>query len=112
MDKKALLERVKELGLHTIRVEFSDMYGVSRGKMVPASRLEEVLEEGINCAKPTFSLDLSYNIPPGTGTADEVNYEDMTIIPDPATFMVIPYQEGHCRLIGDEFHGHDNLLMP
>ncbi|MBW1930063.1 MAG: glutamine synthetase [Deltaproteobacteria bacterium] len=101
MDKKALLERVKELGLHTIRVEFSDMYGVSRGKMVPASRLEEVLEEGINCAKPTFSLDLSYNIPPGTGTADEVNYEDMTIIPDPATFMVIPYQEGLCRLIGD-----------
>ena len=101
MDKKGLQEKVKDLKIHSIRIEFPDMYGVSRGKVVPASRLEEVLEEGINCAKPTFSLDLSYNIPPGTGTADEVNYEDMTIIPDPSTFTVIPYQEGFCRFIGD-----------
>jgi len=101
MSNKELLERVEELGIHTIRIEFSDMHGVSRGKLVPTSRLEEVLEEGINCAKPTFSLDLNYNIPPGTGTADEVNYEDMNIVPDPSTFTVIPYQEGVGRLIGD-----------
>jgi glutamine synthetase len=85
MDRKEILERMKAADIDTLRIDFSDMYGITRSKIVPAKRLDEVLEEGINCAKPTFSLDLAYNIPPGTGTADEVNYEDMAIIPDPDT---------------------------
>ena len=101
MDIKEIQERIKAANIDTLRIDFSDMYGVNRGKIVPAKRLEEVLEDGINCAKPTFSLDLSYNIPPGTGTAEEVNYEDMTIIPDPDTFSIIPYQEKTARFIGD-----------
>lgn len=101
MDVKEIRERMKEAGVDTLRIDFPDMYGVSRGKLVPAKRLEEVLEEGINCAKPTFSLDLNYNIPPGTGTAEEVDYEDMTIIPDPDTFTIVPYQTHTARFIGD-----------
>jgi len=101
MDKKEILEKMKAADIDTLRIDFSDMHGIRRGKIVPARRLEEVLEEGINCAKPTFSLDLAYNIPPGTGTADEVNYEDMTIIPDSDTFTIIPYQKNTARFIGD-----------
>jgi glutamine synthetase len=101
MDRKEILERMKAADIDTLRIDFSDMYGITRSKIVPAKRLDEVLEEGINCAKPTFSLDLAYNIPPGTGTADEVNYEDMAIIPDPDTFSVVPYQENTARFIGD-----------
>jgi len=101
MDLKEIKERIAEANIDTIRIDYSDMYGINRGKIVPAKRLEEVMEEGINCAKPTFSLDLSYNIPPGTGTAEEVNYEDMTIIPDPETFTIIPYQTNTARFIGD-----------
>jgi len=101
MDRKEIKEQIKEHGIDTLRIDFPDMHGVSRGKIMPASRLDEILEEGINCAKPTFSLDLSYNIPPGTGTADEVNYEDMNIVPDPDTFTVVPYQDGVGRFIGD-----------
>jgi glutamine synthetase len=101
MEKKEILERMKEAEVDTLRIDFPDMYGVNRGKIVPASRLDAVLEEGINCAKPTFSLDLAYNIPPGTGTAEEVNYEDMTIVPDPDTFAIVPYQKGTARFIGD-----------
>jgi glutamine synthetase len=101
MDKKEIQDKIKEFGIDTLRIDFPDMYGINRGKICPANRLEEVLEEGINCAKPTFSLDLAYNIPPGTGTADEVNYEDMTIIPDPDTFTVVPYLNNTARFIGD-----------
>ena len=101
MDKKEIEAIIKEHGIDTLRIDFPDMHGVNRGKIVPASRLDEVLEEGINCAKPTFSLDLAYNIPPGTGTADAVDYEDMTIIPDPETFTIVPYQEATARFIGD-----------
>lgn len=98
-------EAIKEAGVHTVRIEFADQHGVARGKIVPASRLEEVMEEGINCAQPTFSLDLAYGIPPGTGTAEEVEFADMTIIPDPSTFSLVPYQPGTARFIGDIFVG-------
>lgn len=106
MEVKEIKQIIKAAQIDTIRIDFSDMYGVNRGKIVPAKRLEEILEEGINCAKPTFSLDLSYNIPPGTGTAYEVNYEDMNVIPDPKTFTVLPYQQNTARFIGDLYaHG-------
>ena len=101
MDLKEIQKKIKAANIDTLRIEFPDMFGVNRGKIVPARRLEAILEEGINCAKPTFSLDLSYNIPEGTGTADEVNYEDMTIVPDPKTFCIVPYQENTARFIGD-----------
>jgi glutamine synthetase len=101
MEKKEILERMKAAEIDTLRIDFPDMHGVNRGKIVPASRLEEVLEEGINCAKPTFSLDLAYNVVPGSGTGEEVNYEDMTIVPDLETFTIVPYQKGTARFIGD-----------
>jgi glutamine synthetase len=110
MDKEEVLERIKAAQIDTVRIEFSDMHGVNRGKIVPAKRIEEVLEEGINCAKPTFSLDLNYNVLSGTGTAEEVNYADMTIIPDPATFSIVPYQEKTARFIGDIYA--DGELFP
>jgi glutamine synthetase len=101
MDKEEVLEKIKAAKIDTVRIDFSDMHGVNRGKIVPARRMEEVFEEGINCAKPTFSLDLNYNVFSGSGTGEEVDYADMTIIPDPATFSVVPYQEKTARLIGD-----------
>ncbi|MDR3568953.1 MAG: glutamine synthetase family protein [Syntrophobacteraceae bacterium] len=101
MDKEEVLKRIKEARVDTVRVEFPDMHGVNRGKIVPAKRIEEVLEEGINCAKPTFALDLNYNVFSGTGTAEEVDYADMTIIPDLATFSLVPYQNNTARIIGD-----------
>ena len=61
MDLKAIQKKIKAANIDTLRIEFPDMFGVNRGKIVPARRLEKVMEEGINCAKPTFSLDLSYN---------------------------------------------------
>lgn len=106
MDVKEIRQIIEAAQIDTLRIDFSDMHGVNRGKIVPVRRLEEVLEEGIACAKPTFSLDLSYNIPPGTGTAEEVNYEDMTILPDPGTFTLLPYQPHTARFIGDLYaHG-------
>lgn len=101
MDKEEVLKRIKEAQVDTVRIEFPDMHGINRGKIVPAKRIEEVLDEGINCAKPLFALDLNYNVFTGTGTAEEVDYADMTILPDPATFSLVPYQEKTARIIGD-----------
>lgn len=101
MDLSNIKEQLKAADIHTLRIEFADQHGICRGKIVPVGRLEEVMEEGINCAQPTFSLDLAYGIPPGTGTAEAVDYADMTVMPDPSTFTLVPYQPGTARMIGD-----------
>lgn len=101
MDLAHIKEQIKAADVDTIRVEFADQHGICRGKIIPVGRLDEVMEEGINCAQPTFSLDLAYGIPPGTGTAEAVDYADMTIIPDPETFTLVPYQDRTARFIGD-----------
>jgi glutamine synthetase len=101
MDLAHIQDQLNSADVHTLRIEFADQHGVCRSKIVPVRRLEEVLEEGISCAQPTFSLDLAYGIPPGTGTAEAVEYADMAIIPDPGTFTLVPYQPGTARMIGD-----------
>lgn len=86
MGKEEVLKRIKAAQTDTVKIEFPDMHWVSRGKIVPAKRIEVVLDEGISCAK----------------TAEEVDYADMSVIPpDPATFSIVPYQDKTARTIAD-----------
>lgn len=101
MDLEKIREIIKEKNIHTIRIEFPDHNGLCKGKLIPASRFEAVCEEGINCSQATFSIDLASGIPAGTGTAEEVDFVDMNIIPDLNTFTTVPYQPGLARVIGD-----------
>jgi glutamine synthetase len=101
METKDIIKAIKDQGIDTIRIDYPDLYGVCRSKLIPAGRIEEILEEGMTCAQPIFAIMLNNDIPPGTGVADEVGYGDMKIIPDPATFSVVPYLPNTARFIGD-----------
>ncbi len=101
MEKKEVLEIIKKQNIKTIRVDFCDLYGINRGKGVPAERFAHVIDDGIHCALPTFALDLGGNVATGTGTAEEVAFADMQAIPDLSTFRVIPWEENTGRVIAD-----------
>jgi len=113
MEKKEVLETIKSQGIKTIRVDFCDLYGVNRGKGVPAERFVHVIDDGIHCALPTFALDLGGNVATGTGTAEEVAFADMQAIPDLSTFRVIPWEENTARVIADlYFEGKPLAVSP
>lgn len=101
MDAARIAELIKEWEIDTIRIDYADLHGVCRNKMLPAIRIEEILEEGMTCAQPIFAIMLDNNIAPDTGVADEVSYGDMKILPDPSTFARIPYMPNVARFIGD-----------
>lgn len=112
-----MLERVKEMvreqGIHTIRLEFPDFYGIMRGKAIPAERFWHVAEEGVQFALPVFALDLSGNVASGSGVAEEVEYADMTALPDLATFGPVPWEQGTARVLADlYFQGRPLDLAP
>jgi glutamine synthetase len=106
MDVKEIQEQIKAADIDSLRIDFPDLHGICRSKLVPANRLEEVLEEGCNHVTATYSVDLANDVAMGSGLCDEIQWRDMTIKPDPDTFTVLPYQEGTARFIGNAF-GHD-----
>ena len=73
MDVKEIQEQIKAADIDSLRIDFTDLHGVCRSKLVPARRLEAMLEEGLHHAQATYALDLSNNVAMGTGVGDEVD---------------------------------------
>lgn len=91
---------IDELGLERVRFGFADPHGIIRGKTVTRSSVESVLRSGITApsslllkdtsgksAFPVFSPGAGLIVPGFAGAGDIV------LVPDPATFRVIPWAE-------------------
>ncbi|MGD8975923.1 MAG: glutamine synthetase, partial [Desulfobacterales bacterium] len=103
MDLKEIQERIKAENINALRIEYPDLYGICRNKLIPAKNLEQVAEEGLNFAQAIYAIHLSNDVAPETGCGYEIEWKDMTIMPDLDTFAVLPYLEGTARLIGNAF---------
>lgn len=103
MDLREIQEKIKANNIDTLRIEYPDLYGICRNKMIPARRLVELVEEGVNFAQAIYAIHLANDVAPGTGCGYEIEWKDMTIMPDLSTFAVLPYLEGTARLIGNAF---------
>jgi len=109
MDLAQVREQLRAADIHTIRIEYPDLHGICRGKIIPAARFEQVLEEGISCSQAVYSIALDSSIPPGTGTAEEIDFVDMNVVPDLCSFTMVPYQPGVARVIGDAYYKGEPL---
>ena len=103
MDVKDIQEQIKAAKIDSLRIDFPDLHGICRSKLVPAGRLEEVLEEGCNHVQATYAIDFANDVAMGTGAGDEIQWRDMTIKPDLDTFAVLPHLEGTARFIGNAY---------
>jgi glutamine synthetase len=72
--------------------------------MVPAKRLKTVARSGLNFPLPPLALDVQCEAVEGTGYLEERGYPDVTLVPDFATFAVLPFSEGTARIIADPHH--------
>jgi len=103
MDLNDIQKIIEADNIDTLRVEFPDLNGICRCKMLPARRLEQILEEGVNFAQAVYACNLVNDVAPGTGCCDEIEWKDITIMPDLNTFAVLPHLEGTARLIGNAY---------
>ena len=46
--------RLAEAGIHTLLVQFADVHGTAKGKLVPLAQLPEVLATGAGFAGPSI----------------------------------------------------------
>ena len=111
MDVKEIQEKIKAANIDSIRVDFPDLHGICRSKLVPAGRLEEIIEEGCNHVTATYAVDFANDVAMGSGVGDEIQWRDMNVRPDLSTFAVLPHLEGTARFIGDAY-GPDGNRLP
>ena len=102
---KAIAEKGKQHGLKFYQFSFSDLYGVQRSKLVPASRVEEIAEGGAGFAGFAAWLDMD----PTMG--------DLLAVPDPTTLTPLPWRPEvgwlSCNLVHEDTelaHGPRNVL--
>lgn len=106
--KKLIIDNEIEM----IRFEFSDLHGINRGKLLPADMIDEILGHGIAFCAAISAMCFDNNVVSVNGLSEH-NYDDFVVKADPSTFMILPYIEKTCLILGDIFyHGEPMKQSP
>jgi glutamine synthetase len=91
---KALRERLVAQGVHTLLVQFTDLHGTARGKLVPMSHLDDVLTIGAGFSGPSIW---------GTGLARTGARSEYYARGIASTAQPLPWLPGVARIVGEGF---------
>ena len=107
---EALKDRVRTEGLRLVRLAWTDAHGCSRAKAVTIPAFLESLAGGYNINVATTTLDSanartfsSFTRGGGMGLDEMTGSPNITIVPDPATFRVLPWAPGVGWVLCDEY---------
>lgn len=89
-----LQSRLQAEGVHSLLVQFTDLQGVAKGKLLPLHRLDEVLALGAGFAGPSIA---------GTGLPRTGARAEYWARGDAATAAALPWWPGVARIVGDGF---------
>lgn len=112
----ALLARVAESELETVRVLFADQHGVLRGKTIVAGALPSLFTSGLAAPSTLLLKDTSHRtvfpvwsgddgVAGGMGGAG-----DILMLPDPATFRVLPWSPHSAWIFCDPRFKSGNVI--
>lgn len=93
-----VLARVAAEGLETLRLSFVDQHGILRGKTLTPAALAGAFRDGVAMTSTLLLKDTSHRTVfpvwgdgPGLGDGRLDGAGDVLMIPDPATFRVLPH---------------------
>jgi glutamine synthetase len=102
--------RVEAENIKLIRVAWADPHGASRAKTVTVPALLGALKNGYNINVATHTLDLagarvfgSFIKGGGMGLPEMTGSPNLTIVPDPSTFRVLPWAPEIGWILCDEY---------
>jgi glutamine synthetase len=92
----------------SVRVIYSDLHGVARGKDVPLVEFDRVAEHGLAFCSAIMGTDLRHT--PVVG--GEQGYPDLVAKPDLATLTLLPWEPGVACCIADVHPVTSELALP
>jgi glutamine synthetase len=95
--------------LDVVRLSFADQHGVLRGKTVVAGELPRMMREGSTFPMTLLAKDTAHRTVPAVLSLSEAGFTkrdmeaaaDVVIVPDPATFHILPWAAGTGWLLCD-----------
>ena len=90
--REIIKKRFKEDGVEYILVQFIDINGAPKVKMVPANHLDDVVDEGAGFAGAAVM-----------GLGQGPHSHDMLARVDLDTYTLVPWEKGIARFAGDLF---------
>ena len=107
---RALKAKIAKHKLRLIRLVWSDTHGHARTKEVTIPAFLSTLSGGYNINVATTTLDASgartfasFTQGGGMGLEEMTGSPNLTIVPDPSTFRVLPWAPGIGWVICDEY---------
>jgi glutamine synthetase len=88
---------LQDRGVRAIRLLFTDLHGIARGKDIPISKFDHLAEEGVAFCAAVMSTDLRHT--PVVG--GEEGYVDFAVRPDLSTLRVVPWQPDVAWCVGN-----------
>jgi glutamine synthetase len=96
-DPEAVSRQLSERGIRAVRLLYSDMHGVARGKDIPIGHFPGMCEEGVAFCSAVMGTDLRHT--PVVG--GEVGYTDFAVRPDLDTLRTSPWQPEVAWCVGE-----------
>jgi glutamine synthetase len=103
-------QRVERDDIRLIRLAWPDAHGCSRAKMITAAALPGAFSDGYNINVATTTLDSanarvfsSFTRGGGMCLDEMTGSPNITLVPDPATFRVLPWAPGVGWMLCDEY---------
>ncbi|AGL02291.1 glutamine synthetase family protein [Desulfoscipio gibsoniae] len=93
---------INDRGIEMIRLEYVDLNGVNRGKLLPADMIDVVFEDGIAFAAAIMAICFDNSVAQVKGLSEY--YDDMKVLGDPTTFTILPYLDKTALLLGDLYY--------
>jgi glutamine synthetase len=105
-----VLRLVDEHALEVVRIGFPDQHGLMRGKAVMAGEAAGALRNGVSITSSLFAKDTAnrtvfpvWSAGGGFGLAAFEGAGDVVMVPDPATFRVLPWAQKTGWLLADVY---------
>ncbi len=105
-----LKRRIEKDKLHLVRLAWADPHGAARAKAVTVPAFLAALDAGYNINVATTTLNsanartfASFTRGGGMGLDEMTGSPNLTIVPDPATFRVLPWAPGVGWVLCDEY---------
>ena len=96
-DPEAAVASLRGQGVKAIRLLYTDLHGVARGKDIPIGHFVELLEDGVAFCSVIMGTDLRHT--PVVG--GERGYVDFAVRPDPETLRIVPWQPEVAWCLGE-----------
>src|SRR5689334_9645820 len=95
-----LADRIRELGLRTVRLIVVDQHGIPRSKSLDPAVAIAAMRNGLDFSGAIYSLDTGNQVfvpafaaGGGFGIDELTGFPDVVLVPDPATFQVLPWAD-------------------